>query len=86
MLFRRGYGYPELRDGAQTFRARQLRSGNLSPSVVNARLWSLREAGIVELTLNGYALTELGRELGVKLLDLTTWAERWSRKRPREEP
>lgn len=74
----------ELRDGAQTFRALQLRSGNLSPSVLNTRLRALRDAGIVELTLEGYALTTLGQELGVKLLDLTTWAERWARKRPKE--
>jgi DNA-binding HxlR family transcriptional regulator len=77
----------ELRDGPQTFRALQLRSGRLSPGVVNSRLRALRAADLVELTIAGYALSPLGGELGVKLLDLTTWAERWASQRsPRGRP
>ncbi|MDB5972281.1 MAG: transcriptional regulator, HxlR family [Hydrocarboniphaga sp.] len=71
----------ELRDGPSTFRGLQLRCGNLSPTVLNKRVQALRDADIVELTTSGYALTTLGLELGIKLLDLTKWAERWSRKR-----
>ena len=73
----------ELRDDAQTFRALQTRCGGLSPTVLNRRLFELRGADLVEHTSEGYALTSLGRELGVQLLDLTHWSERWAKKRKR---
>ncbi len=67
----------EMRDGgAQRFRALQDAAG-VSPSVLNARLAELTEAGIVALDEDGYALTEDGRALLAALAPLHAWAERW---------
>ena len=71
----------ELRDQPLTFRALRDASGGLSPSVLNARLKELRDAGIVELGDAGYALTSHGRALGELLLPLDSWARRWAKRR-----
>jgi len=52
----------------------------LSPTILNARLAELREAGMVELGAAGYQLTDEGRELGTILLPFHQWAERWARR------
>lgn len=71
----------ELRDGPLTFRALQSACGNLSPSVLNARLRELREAGILERQEpDGYARTAIAEELGEILLPLNDWAKRWARR------
>ena len=58
----------ELRDGTLTSRALRTACDEASPTVVQARLTELREAGLVELMQgDGYRLTELGRELMRKL-------------------
>jgi DNA-binding HxlR family transcriptional regulator len=69
----------ELRDEPQSFRGLQERSGGLSPSVLNARLGELREAGLVTQDESGYRLTGLGRALGRALEPLEDWAQRWAR-------
>ena len=67
----------ELRDGPLRFRALRERCDEISPSVLNARLGELREAGVIELLdAEGYALTAEGARLGVTLLDLSRWARR----------
>lgn len=72
----------ELRGGAHTFRSLQEASDGLSPSVLNARLAELREAGIVEQRAGeGYALSAEGERLLAALAPLQTWATRWG-KRP----
>jgi DNA-binding HxlR family transcriptional regulator len=68
----------ELRDGPLTFRALQERCDDISPTTLNSRLKSLREASLVELTTDGYRRTALGNELGEQMKTLTIWAERWS--------
>lgn len=70
----------ELRNGPLTFGAVQQCSGGVSPTIVSRRLTELRTAGLVANEPGGYVLTALGKELGVKLLDLTSWAERWATK------
>jgi DNA-binding HxlR family transcriptional regulator len=70
----------ELRGGSQSFRALREACGGVSPSVLNARLGELREAGLVEATPAGYAATELGRELRAALAPLQGWAERWAKR------
>ncbi len=71
----------ELRDGPLSFRALQRACGNLSPSVLNARLRELREAGILKLQEpDGYARTAIAKELGEILLPLNDWAKRWARR------
>jgi DNA-binding HxlR family transcriptional regulator len=69
----------ELRSGALRFRALQAACGELSPTLLNARLKEMRETGLVELTDQGYGLTELGRELRTALQPLLRWSERWTR-------
>ena len=66
----------ELRRGALTFRALRSAAGDLSPTVLNARLGELRDAGIVELTEEGYELTPAGQDLAPVLLELNDWAKR----------
>lgn len=68
----------ELRAGPLTFRALRARCGGVSPTVLNGRLKSLREVGIVRLGDEGYEMTAMGEELGRQLLGLSEWAERWA--------
>lgn len=71
----------ELReDRALTSRALRTVCDEASPTIMQARLSELREAGLVELvTDNGYRLTGLGKELMENLLPLHRFAERWSK-------
>ncbi len=69
----------ELRDGPLTSRALRTACDDASPTVMQARLSELREAGLVELLAgDGYRLTALGRELMESFLPLHHFAERWS--------
>lgn len=68
----------ELREGPLTFRAVRQACDGVSPSVLNARLAELREAGVVESTPAGYALTASGRELSKALAPLQHWAADWA--------
>ena len=71
----------ELRAGPLTFRALQEQSDGVSPSVLNARLAELREAGIVEQRAGeGYALSAEGERLLAALAPLQDWATRWARR------
>lgn len=70
----------ELHLGPKTFRGLQQACDELSPTVVNARLGDLREAGLVELVQGeGYALTALGEELVEAFGPLMKWGVRWRR-------
>ena len=70
----------ELRDTALTSRALRDVCDDASPTVLQARLTELRQAGLVELQAgSGYRLTKLGRELMDTVLPLHRFAERWSR-------
>jgi DNA-binding HxlR family transcriptional regulator len=67
----------ELREQVMT--SRSLREA--SPTVLQARLSELREAGLVELGgQGGYSLTPLGRELNENFLPLHRFADRWSKR------
>ena len=71
----------ELRDGPLTSRALRTACDEASPTVMQARLSELREAGLVELLPgDGYRLTELGRDLHETFLPLHRFAERWSKR------
>jgi DNA-binding HxlR family transcriptional regulator len=70
----------ELRDRALTSRALRKACDEASPTVLQARLSELREAGFVDLVAEGYGLTPLGRELLENFLPLHRFAERWSKK------
>lgn len=68
----------ELRGEPLTFRALRSAADDLSPSVLNARLAELREAGLLEVADDGYRLTAAGRDLGRALRPLFRWAEEWA--------
>jgi DNA-binding HxlR family transcriptional regulator len=67
----------ELRDSALTSRALREACDDASPTVLQARLADLRQAGFVEMGPGGYSLTETGQELHGTLLPLHRFAERW---------
>ena len=73
----------ELRDDRSlTSRALRTACDEASPTVLQARLSELREAGFVELMpASGYRLTGLGKDLFENFLPLHRFAERWSRLR-----
>ncbi len=72
----------ELRGEPLTSRALRAACDDASPTVLQARLTDLREAGLLELMPeSGYRLTVLGRELSKEFMPLHHFAERWS-KRP----
>jgi len=74
----------ELRGARLSSRALRAACDEASPTVLQARLSELREAGLVELVpAEGYGLTPLGRELFETFLPLHRFAERWSTSRPR---
>jgi len=68
----------ELRETALTSRALRAACDEASPTVLQARLSELRQAGLIELIAGeGYRLTTLGRELRETFLPLHHFAERW---------
>jgi DNA-binding HxlR family transcriptional regulator len=70
----------ELRDGPLTARALRAACDEASPTVLQARLGELRDAGLVEhAARQGYGLTVLGTEFLTAFLPLYDFAERWAR-------
>ena len=70
----------ELRDAPLTSRALRTACDDASPTIVQARLTELRDAGLVKLEQgDGYRLTALGRELEQTFLPLNRFAERWGK-------
>ena len=68
----------ELRDAPLTSRGLRTACDEASPTVLQARLSELREAGFVELGEGGgYGLTPLGRELRETFMPLHRFAEKW---------
>jgi len=70
----------ELREQSMTSRALRSACDEASPTVLQARLSELRDAGLIELAESGYGLTAMGRELRDTVLRLHRFAERWSRR------
>lgn len=69
----------ELRAGRLTFRE-LIDAAATNPSVLNARLGELREAGVVDHDGAGYGLTADGASLLERLAPLHAWAEGWARR------
>ena len=67
----------ELRENALTSRALREACDDASPTVLQARLAELRQAGFVELVPSGYRLTEMGQQLLGTFLPLHRFADRW---------
>jgi DNA-binding HxlR family transcriptional regulator len=73
----------ELREQPLTSRALRAACDKASPTVLQARLSELRDAGLVELMPgDGYGLTGIGKELLQNFLPLHRFAERWSKLKP----
>jgi DNA-binding HxlR family transcriptional regulator len=72
-----------LAGGPMTFRALQAtcerKSGTISPSILNARIKDLQEAKLVQRTIEGYALTELGDELFGLIEPLREYSVKWGK-------
>jgi DNA-binding HxlR family transcriptional regulator len=68
-----------LEEGPCTFRNLQERCGDISPSILNSRIKDLREADLVEKSLDGYVLTLRGKELRAIILPLGRWSAVWSK-------
>src|SRR6202165_4749256 len=72
----------ELREAPLTSRSLRAACDEASPTVLQARLSELRQAGLVELApASGYHLTAMGRELHETFLPLHRFAERWSKRK-----
>jgi len=76
----------ELQAGPETFRGLQARCDGVSPTVLNTRLKSLRDAGLVGAGPEGYFLTPDGKALGQHLLALDGWAQGWADRRLSQAP
>ncbi len=70
----------ELRRTSLSFRNLQSACGRISPTILNTRLAELRDAGIVALADDGYALTGEGKRLLQEFTGLHDWAERWAKR------
>lgn len=71
----------ELRDNTLTSRALREMCDDASPTILQARLAELRDAGLVELQSgSGYRLTKTGGELLETFLPLHHFAERWHKR------
>jgi DNA-binding HxlR family transcriptional regulator len=69
----------ELRDGPLTARALRAACDDASPTVLQARLAELREAGLVAHAAGrGYGLTPRGGEFIDAFMPLYGFAERWA--------
>jgi DNA-binding HxlR family transcriptional regulator len=68
----------QLSYGPATFRGLQAACESISPSILNSRLKDLREARLIERTVDGYQLTEMGEELYHLLRPFGEWSIRWA--------
>ena len=65
--------------GPNTFRGLQDYCESISPTTLNTRLKELRDCNLIERTLEGYVLTEYGKELYELLEPMGSWARhRWA--------
>ena len=77
----------ELLSGATSFSELQRGLGQISPSVLSARIKTLVDVGIIELLpagagqARGYRLTQAGAELAPTLESVGIWGRRWVRSR-----
>lgn len=74
----------ELRETALRSRALRAACDGVSPTVLQARIDELRDAGLLERTADGYALTALGREFLTAFEPLYRFAGAWAAAVPEE--
>ena len=69
----------QLSDGPQPFNALQKRCDSISPTILSARIKDLSDAALIERTLEGYRLTQLGGELFKILEPFKEWSQKWTK-------
>ena len=69
----------QLQNGPFTFRELQEKCESISPSILNSRIKDLREAEMVERTLNGYQLTDRGTKLITLIRPFGDWSREWAK-------
>ena len=74
-----------LKEGPSTFRKLQEHCETISPTTLNVRIKELTHAGVIERTLDGYALTSRGEELFELLSPLGAWARKWAKEMTKDE-
>lgn len=68
-----------LQDGPAAFKELQHRCESICPGVLTNRIKELKEADIIERTLEGYQLTQRGNELMGLLRPFGAWSRNWSK-------
>ncbi|MEN7551070.1 helix-turn-helix domain-containing protein [Rapidithrix thailandica] len=61
-----------------TFRELQQICESISPTTLNKRLKELKQAFLIERSLEGYTLTSQGEELFLLLQPLGKWSRKWA--------
>lgn len=65
--------------GPSTFRKLQEYCETISPTTLNKRLKELRDSHLIVRTVDGYALSQQGRELYELIEPLGNWAKEWAK-------
>lgn len=65
--------------GPSTFRRLQEYCETISPTTLNKRLKELRDSHLIDRTVDGYALTQQGKELYELIEPLGSWAKEWAK-------
>ena len=65
--------------GPSTFRRLQEYCETISPTTLNKRLKELRDSHLIVRTVEGYALTQQGKELYELIEPLGSWAKEWAK-------
>lgn len=68
-----------LNKGPATFRGLQEQCETISPSILNKRIKELREARLIDRSLEGYVLTPMGEQLFALLEPFKGWSAAWGR-------
>lgn len=68
-----------LYNGPSTFRKLQDYCESISPTTLNKRLKELKDSFLIERTINGYVLTQQGKELYDFLEPLGKWTKKWAK-------
>ncbi|MBN2436556.1 MAG: helix-turn-helix transcriptional regulator [Spirochaetes bacterium] len=69
----------QLSDGPLTFGQLQDRCDSISPTILSTRIKDLLEAKIVERTLEGYILSNIGQQLFQILEPFKEWSKLWKK-------
>lgn len=70
----------QLSDGCLSFSELQKRCTTISPTILSKRIKDLIEAGLIERTLEGYILTNIGMDLFKILEPFGEWSINWAKR------